>query len=91
MIIPVNLSIHEAYALEVKNALKGFRLELDDRNEKMGYKIRGAQTEKIPYTLVLGDTEMQERSVTYRKFGSQDQTTVSLDDFISHMRILNNK
>jgi threonyl-tRNA synthetase len=91
MIIPVNLSIHEAYALEVKNALKGFRLELDDRNEKMGYKIRGAQTEKIPYTLVLGDTEMLERSVTYRKFGSQDQTTVSLDDFISHMRILNNK
>jgi threonyl-tRNA synthetase len=91
MIIPVNLSIHQAYALEVKEALKGFRLELDDRNEKMGYKIRHAQTQKIPYTLVLGDVEMENKSITYRMFGSQDQITVPLDTFIAQMNLLNNK
>jgi len=91
MIIPVNLSIHAAYALEVKEALKGFRLELDDRNEKMGYKIRHAQTQKIPYTLVLGDVEMENKSITYRMFGSQDQITVPLDTFIAQMNLLNNK
>jgi len=84
MVIPVNESVHDVYAQEVIKKLKGFRVEYDNRNEKMGYKIRSAQTLKIPYTLVLGDQEMKDGSVTFRRYGQKEQHTVSFDDFI-HM------
>ncbi len=83
-VIPVKNEYHLDYAKEVYTLLesKGIRVELDDREEKLGYRIREAQMKKIPYQLVLGDKERDERTVTYRQFGEQKQTTVSLDDFI---------
>ncbi len=80
-IIPVHLDLHEAYTETVKQVLSGFRFEIDLRNEKMGYKIRAAQTEKIPFTLVLGDQEVEQQTVTLRRYGSQQQETLSLEAF----------
>jgi threonyl-tRNA synthetase len=60
----------------------GFRVESDLREEKLGYKIREVQTLKIPYSLVLGDKEKDEGLVTYRKYGSQEQVTVSIEQFL---------
>lgn len=89
-VLPVNLNYHESYATEVKNMLQkqGIRVELDLRNEKLGYKIREAQTKKIPFQLVIGDKEVENRSVTYRVYGSDAQVNVSLDAFIEHLRVL---
>ena len=80
-IIPVHLDLHATYAEEIKQALSAFRVEMDLRNEKMGYKIRAAQTEKIPFTLVLGDQEVEQQTVTLRRYGSQQQETLSLEAF----------
>ena len=57
--------------------------EADYREEKLGYKIREAQTQKIPYQLVLGDNERDNELVTYRKYGSTEQTTVKFIDFVN--------
>lgn len=83
-VIPVKNEYHLDYSKEVFALLeeKGIRVELDDREEKLGYRIREAQMKKIPYQLVLGDKERDERTVTYRQYGEQKQTTVSLDEFI---------
>ena len=83
-IIPVNLDAHQAYCDELFKELKinKIRCEKDYRNEKLGYKIREAQTRKIPYQLVIGDKEVENGTVTYRKFGSQAQFTVSKDEFL---------
>ncbi len=83
-IIPVNVDLHYDYARNLQDELKsqGVRVEIDDRNEKMGYKIREAQMQKIPYQLVVGDKEMKNNEVNVRKYGSQDQETVEKDDFI---------
>ena len=89
MVIPVHLDLHEAYALKVKDILSKFRVEIDLRNEKMGYKIRSAQTQKIPFTLVLGDQEVENQSVTIRRYGSQEQETMSLEAFKSLCFTLN--
>ena len=84
-VIPVKNDFHLEYSKEVFDLLqsKGIRVELDDREEKLGYRIREAQMKKIPYQLVLGDNERDQRTVTYRQYGMQKQTTVSLDEFIS--------
>ena len=84
-LLPVVGDIHGAYAKEVKSILeeKGLRVNIDDRNEKLGYRLRESQIQKIPYTLVIGDNEMNTKSVTYRKYGTKEQITVSLDEFIS--------
>ena len=84
-VIPVKNEYHLEYSKEVFKLLEdnGIRVELDDREEKLGYRIREAQMKKIPYQLVLGDKERDERTVTYRQYGEQKQTTVSLDEFIS--------
>ena len=58
-------------------------MELDNRDEKLGYRIREAQMRKIPYELVLGNSERDEGTVTYRQYGQQKQTTVSYDEFVS--------
>lgn len=83
-IIPVNVDLHYDYARNLQDELKsqGVRVEIDDRNEKMGYKIREAQMQKISYQLVVGDKEMENNEVNVRKYGSQDQETVEKDDFI---------
>lgn len=83
-IIPVNVDLHYDYARQIQDELKsqGVRVEIDDRNEKMGYKIREAQMHKIPYQLVIGDEEIENNEVNVRKYGSKDQETVEKDEFI---------
>lgn len=83
-IIPVNVDLHYDYARQIQDELKsqGVRVEIDDRNEKMGYKIREAQMHKIPYQLVIGDKEIENNEVNVRKYGSKDQETVEKDEFI---------
>ena len=83
-VIPVNNEYHLEYAKEIENELrcKEFRVELDSRDEKMGYKIRESQTKKIPYTLVLGNNERDNGTVTYRKYGEENSTTVSKEEFL---------
>lgn len=82
---PVNNEYHLEYATNLLNKLrdKEFRVELDSRDEKMGYKIREAQTKKIPYTLVLGNNERDNNTITYRKYGEESTTTMSTEEFIT--------
>ena len=86
-IIPVNLDAHGEYAEKVRQELakRGFRAEVDNRNEKMGYKIRESQTQKVPYTLVLGDEEMKNGSVNVRRYGTDEEISKSLTDFINEI------
>lgn len=86
-IIPVNEEAHGAYADKVREELakRGFRAEVDHRNEKLGYKIRESQTQKVPYTLVLGDEEMNANGVNVRRYGTEEQISKSLDDFINEI------
>ena len=87
-VLPVNNEYHLEYAKEVKSLLKqqGFRVELDAREEKLGYRIREGQMEKVPYLLVLGNNERDEKTVTYREHGQQKQTTVLFDEFTKMMK-----
>lgn len=86
-IIPVNLDAHSDYAKKVRDELiaKGFRAEIDFRNEKLGYKIRESQTQKVPYTLVLGDDEMNAGTVNVRPYGTEEQNSESLDEFMDKL------
>ena len=86
-IIPVNEEAHGEYADKVREELakRGFRAEVDHRNEKLGYKIRESQTQKVPYTLVLGDEEMNAKGVNVRRYGTEEQISKSLDDFIAEI------
>lgn len=86
-IIPVNRDAHFDYAKEVEDKLvrAGLRVEIDDRNEKLGYKIREAQTQKIPYALVVGDQESENGTVNIRRYGSKDSETLSVDNFIKQV------
>ena len=88
-VIPVNIQYHEEYAKEVYSALKnaGFRVELDARNEKLGYKLRESVIKKVPYMLILGQKEVDEKVISYRRAGSEETTTVTIEEFIA---LLNN-
>lgn len=83
-IIPVNVDLHYDYASALQDELKsqGVRVNIDDRNEKMGYKIREAQMHKVPYQVVVGDKEVENNEVNVREYGSKDQETMERDDFI---------
>jgi threonyl-tRNA synthetase len=83
-VIPVKNEYHLEYSKEIYELLesKGIRVELDDREEKLGYRIREAQMSKVPYSLVLGNNERDERTVTYRRYGEQKQTTITIDEFV---------
>ena len=83
-IIPVNGEIHSEYANSVKDKLKaaGFKVEVDDRNEKLGYRMREAQIAEIPVVLVVGDNEMNSDSVNVRRHGKEGQETMKVDDLI---------
>lgn len=87
-VLPVNNNYHLDYAKELVEEFNKnhFRVELDDSEEKLGYRLRLTQLQKIPYTLVIGDNEKENGTVTYRKFGSPKQTTVTKDEFISMLR-----
>ena len=84
-IIPVNNEYHAEYAKKVFDELNnlGIRVNLDDRNEKLSYKMRESQNKKIPLTLILGDKERNDVSISYRKFGSQETYTLSKEEFIN--------
>ena len=88
-VVPVNIQYHEEYANEIYNALKeaGFRVGIDARNEKLGYKLRESVIKKIPYMLILGQKEVDEKLVSYRRAGSEETVTLKLEEFIE---LLNN-
>lgn len=84
-VIPVSPAVHLDYAKEVQEKLQaaGIRVDLDTRDEKIGYKIREAQMQKIPYMLVVGDNEAKEGSVNVRKYGEQKSETISFEEFLA--------
>ena len=83
-IIPVNNDYHYDYARTLQDELRshGVRVNIDDRDEKMGYKIREAQMRKVPYQVVLGDREVENQTVNVRKYGEEKQETFEREDFI---------
>lgn len=83
-IIPVNNEYHLEYANNLKKRFEelDIRCELDSREEKLGYKMRESQTKKVPYTLVIGDNEVNNDMITYRKHGDKDSVSLSISDFI---------
>ena len=87
-VLPVKNEYHLDYANEIYQLLldEGFEVELDSRDEKLGYRIREAQMQKANYILVLGNNERDERTVTYRKHGEQKATTVTIDEFVSMLK-----
>ena len=84
-VLPVNAQYHSEFALELENIFKAnkIRVSLDASSEKLGYRLRKAVIDKIPYALVVGDQEVANKQVTYRRYGSQKQVTVSIDEFIA--------
>ena len=85
-ILPITDKHHDyAYALKDKADKLGFRVEVDARNEKTGFKIREGQVKKIPYLLVVGDKECEENTVAVRRYGQKDTVTMSVDEFIKLM------
>lgn len=84
-IIPVNNEYHLEYALKVGSVLKeqGFRVSVDNREEKLGYRMRESVVNKYPYTLIIGNKELEENKISYRKYGSEETTTISLEEFIN--------
>lgn len=87
-IIPVNNEYHLEYAKKINDLLysNGIRVKLDDRNEKLNYRMRESQTKKIPFTLVLGDKERDNNQISYRLFGHQETETLSVDEFVSLLK-----
>ena len=87
-ILPVNNKYHLDYANEVFNLLKDnkLRVELDARDEKVGYKMRESVMRKIPYTLVLGQKEVDNQEISYRKYGSEETTTVKKEEFLEQLK-----
>ena len=89
-IIPVNNEYHLEYSLELEKKLKdnGIRVSVNSKEEKLGYRIRESQTNKIPFTLVVGDNEKENNTITYRIHGKNETKNLSEKDFID--KILNN-
>ncbi|MDF2067558.1 threonine--tRNA ligase [Bacillus sp. Cr_A10] len=87
-IIPVSNEVHFDFAKQVEEKLvaAGFRVEMDDREEKLGYKIREAQMQKIPYMLVLGDKELEAGNVNVRKYGEQQSESIPFDEFLARIQ-----
>lgn len=86
-LIPVNDDAHGDHVEEIRRRMKaaGMRVEVDSRNEKMGYKIREAQTLKIPYQLVFGDNEIAGNTVTVRRYGSKETLSMPFDEFLAQL------
>ena len=87
VVIPVSPEAHTEYAETVCKAMKriGMRVSVDARNEKLGYRIREAQTSKIPVEVVVGDKDIEAGAVTVRRYGRKEAVTMSLDDFLDSM------
>lgn len=83
-VIPVNNNYHLEYAKEIVSLLResGFRVVLDDRDEKLGYKMREAQIKKYPYNLILGQKEVDSKSISYRLHGKEETINMDVNQFI---------
>jgi len=93
-IIPVNNEYHLEYAKELFDLLEkeNVRVKLDDRNEKLTYKMRESQTKKVPYTIILGDKEVSAKEVTVRLHGTNENITLGRDEFVSKIKeVIDNK
>ncbi len=88
VVIPVHQQKHLEYAQKVRKALEeaGMRVEVDDRNEKLGYRVREAQMTKVPYQIVVGDGEQEAGTVTIRKSGSRSSETMPLEEAVAKFR-----
>ena len=88
VLIPVSGEHQGEYSKELKELFtkNGIRVEVDDRNEKLGYRMREAQIKKIPYSLVIGDNEKENKTVTYRRHGSDEKVTVTNEEFIKLLK-----
>ena len=84
-IIPVNNENHSNYCEQIKNILleNNIRVEVDYREEKLSYKMRQSVVNKNPYTLIIGQKEMDENKISYRKYGSEETITIDIDKFIT--------
>jgi threonyl-tRNA synthetase len=87
-ILPVNNEYHLEYSQKLLKELTeaGFRVSIDDRNEKLGYRLRENQIQKLPLTLVIGDEEVSQGSVNVRRYGSKDAESMSLESFIAMIK-----
>lgn len=87
-IVPVHHEKHLDYALYIEEKLRGLnmRVKLDSRNEKLGYRIREAQTNKIPVQLVLGDKEVENQTVNVRRFGKKEQETITVEELLMKLQ-----
>lgn len=87
-IIPVNNEYHLEYANKIKEMLQkeGIRVNLDDRDEKLSYKMREAQIKKYPYNLILGQTEVDNHNISYRTHGSKETISISNEEFIKKIK-----
>ncbi|WP_342598583.1 threonine--tRNA ligase [Psychrobacillus sp. FSL H8-0483] len=87
-IIPVSNGVHFDYAKQIEEKLVAadLRVEMDDREEKLGYKIREAQMQKIPYMLVLGDKELEAGNVNVRKYGEQQSESIPFEEFLARVQ-----
>ena len=93
-IIPVNMEYHLEYSSKIKELLdkEDFRVELDDRDEKLNYKMRESVLSKVPYTLILGDKERDNNTISYRLRGEKETNTLSIEEFINKIyEEINNK
>ena len=88
-VIPVHVEKHLDYAKEIVSLLEkaGMRVQLDDRNEKLGYRVREAQIKKIPYQIVVGEKDMENHTVTIRKSGSKEQMTLDVDQAVENFKL----
>ncbi len=87
-ILPVNNEYHLEYAKEIESWLQeeNIRVSLDDREEKVGYRMRESVLQKIPYTLILGQKEVDNHTISYRKYGTEETITLSKEEFLSHIK-----
>ena len=87
-VIPVNSEYHLEYASELYELLKnaGYRVELDSRNEKLGYKLREAVMKKVPYMLIIGQKEVDNKNVSFRRSGSEETITMSCEEFVELLK-----
>ncbi len=86
-IIPVNLEYHMEYAKQISDLLaSNYRVNLDSRNEKLGYRMRESVIKKIPVTVILGQKEVDDKLISYRLYGSEETHTVSVEEFLSYLQ-----
>lgn len=83
-VIPVNNKYHLDYSKKIVDLLKenDIRVKLDDREEKLGYKLRESQIEKVPMTIILGQNEVDNNTVSFRRHAEEETTTLTIDEFI---------